>query len=159
MHVQRKIVLWWSHPPQDWHLAFPAGPVFLLNSLGCGVLLPSPSGCFHTANPCPFPGIDLQSLSLGAQPLTRGLRLGCTRQWYRLSVGLSLCFALLGLAAVHFSKDPRLPASSWSTPCHSACLPVHRFCHSFLPGVLVTILLLFLSFYFVPFVLHMYMEV
>lgn len=118
-----------------------------------------PSGCFHTANPCPFPGIDLQSLSLGAQPLSRGLRLGYTRQWYRLSVGLSLCFARLSLAAVHFFKDPRLPASSWSTPCHSACLSVHRFCHSFLPGVLVTILLLFLSFYFVPFVLHMYMEV
>ena len=63
-----------SHPPQQWCLAFPAGPVLLLGSPGCGILLPSlwhiapsPSGCLHTANPSPFHGTDLRSLSLSAE--------------------------------------------------------------------------------------------
>ena len=43
----------------------------------CGTLLLSPLGCFHTAKPSPFPGIDLQSLSLSVQPPPECLRLWC----------------------------------------------------------------------------------
>ena len=55
------------------------GPDLLQGSLGCGIpaygipaygtLLLSPSGCLHTASPCPLLGTDLWSLSLSAQPL------------------------------------------------------------------------------------------
>ena len=67
-----------------------------------GTLLPSPSGCLHTANPSPLPGTDLWSLSLSAQPLTKHLRLWYLGQWHPWSFWLSL-LSLLSTAAVLFS--------------------------------------------------------
>ena len=46
----------------------------------CGILLLSPLGCHHTANPSPLPGTDLQSLSPSAQP--ECLRLWCLCPWF-----------------------------------------------------------------------------
>ena len=73
-----------SCPPQQWHLASPMGTGLLqiplavvLCSLVCGIPLLSPSSCFHTANTCPLPRTDLQSLSLSTQPLSECLRLWC----------------------------------------------------------------------------------
>ena len=62
-------------PSLVWHLASPAGPDLLPGSLGfgtplpsLGTLLPSPSGCLHTASPSPPPGTDLQRLVLAPSP-------------------------------------------------------------------------------------------
>ena len=73
-----------SHPPQQWHLASPAGPDLLLGSLTCGIrspahgtLVPSPSSCLHTVNPSPLPRTEFRSLSLSAQLPPKLLRLWC----------------------------------------------------------------------------------
>ena len=50
--------------------------------LAHGIPVPSPSGCLHTDNSSPFPGKDLCSPSLSAQPPPDCLRLWCPRQWY-----------------------------------------------------------------------------
>ena len=71
-------------------------------SLARGVLLRSPSCC-----PQSSPGTDLQSLSLSAQPPPEHLRLWCLGQWFRWSVWLSLCFAVLGPAAAFFLENLR----------------------------------------------------
>ena len=62
-------------PLQQWHLASLAGPAIqiplavVFHSPAFGALLPSPSGCLHTASPSVLPGADLQNLSLSAHPL------------------------------------------------------------------------------------------
>ena len=85
-----------------------------LHSPAHGILLPSPSGCFHIANHSPLPGTDLQSLSLSVQPPPECLRLWCLRMWYQWSLGLSLCFALFSPAAVLFYEDWRSLHLGWS---------------------------------------------
>ena len=47
------------------------------HSLAHGALLPSPSGCLHTANPNPLPGTDLWNLSLRIQSPLKHFSLWC----------------------------------------------------------------------------------
>lgn len=53
------------------------------HSPALSILLPSPLGCLHTANPSPLPVTDLWSLSFSAQPPPEHLRLWCLCQWFR----------------------------------------------------------------------------
>ena len=47
------------------------------------ILLPSPLGCLHVANPRLLTGTDLQSLHFSTQPPPKHLRLWCLCQWFR----------------------------------------------------------------------------
>ena len=85
-----------SCPPQQWHLGYPLGPdlswvpsTLAFGSPACGIPLPSPSGCLHTANPSALPGTNLWSLSLSAQPRPEHLR-----QWSPGVVVQVICVAL-----------------------------------------------------------------
>ena len=118
--VQRKILLGGPSPPPLapppngtlallWAEASSCAPLaMVLCSPAHGTLLRSPSGCLHTANPSPFPGTDLWSLSLSAQPLSEYLRLW----WYQWFVWLPLCFSLLSPAGALFSVALRFPVST-----------------------------------------------
>ena len=92
----------------------------VLHSPACAVLPPSPSGSLHTANPSPFPGTDLHSLSLSTQPLPECLRLWCPRAMVTM-----VCVALFGFPSpvlqLHFSL--RL----WGSPLQDCGLLGCRF--------------------------------
>ena len=96
--------------PLPWH-SLPQPMVY--HSPASGTLLLSPSGCSHTASPSPLPGIDFWSLCLSAQPLPECLRQWCPGWWFRWSVQLSLCFALLCPAAVLFLATLRSCRLGW----------------------------------------------
>ena len=101
--------------------------------------LPSPSSCFHTANPSPLPETDLRSLSLSTQPLPERLRLWCPGRWYQWSPQRSCCFALLSPAAALFCQALRSLRLSRSH-CWFSSFPGSGFLSSFTapsPGVLV----------------------
>lgn len=67
-----------------------------------GALFLSPS-----CHPQSSPRTDLWSLSLSTQPPPKHPRLWCPGQWFRWSVRLSLCFAVLSPAAMLFSATLR----------------------------------------------------
>ena len=102
-HLSAKSFLWWSTPPP--HL-LPTSSTTMAPCLSCGSrpspllwfstpqpvayrfpthgsLLLSPLGGLYTTNPSPFPGTDLWSLSLSAQPPPKHLRLWCLCRWFR----------------------------------------------------------------------------
>ena len=125
--AQRKVFLWCSAPPP---LALPTNGTLLLLWVQTSLdslhydstlqtmthCLPIPSGCLHTDNPSPLPRTDLQSLSLSTQLMSKHLRLWCLGQWHQWFVLISLCFALLSLAAVLVSEAVRPLCINWS-PC------------------------------------------
>ena len=110
----------WRSPPQPVAYHFPTG----------GTLLLSSSGCPHRASPSPLLGTDLQSLSLSTQAPPERLRLWCPGQWFRWSVWLSLCSAVLSMAAVLFSVTLRSHQLSWSF-CQLGGFPGCGFLFSF----------------------------
>ena len=122
-----------SSHPQQWRLASSMVPDLLPGSLGCGAHLPSlwhsPSVFLHTANTSPLPRTDLQSLHLSTQPPPQHLRLCCPGWWCRLSMWLSLCFALLSPAAALFSVTLRSLHLD-SSPCQLGGFPGCRFLSS-----------------------------
>ena len=101
--AQGKRFLWRSaRPPPSLPnfapLASPAGPQLLKGFRGCGVPLPSPSGCLHTSNPSPLPGTDLQTLNLGHQAPAGGFQAVVFREVVQIS-----CVALTLLCPPQFS--------------------------------------------------------
>ena len=103
-------------------LASSLAPVFFLDFLlaSCGTLVPS--GCVHTANPSPLPGIRLKpepQLPAPARPsggADKPLGLVSAGR-HRSSVWESLHFALHTPVAVLSSVSPNLPPSTTRSLC------------------------------------------
>ena len=86
---------------QQWQLASAVGPDLLLGSLGCGTLLPTPSGRLHTTSPGPLPGTDPLSQFSGCGQRVSGCGV--------LGGGTSVSAALLLLCPLQSSCCALLP--------------------------------------------------